>query len=83
MTEEEIEQGIKDLLADVMRVDPQEITMETNFVEDLKADSMDQFFLIDGIQEKFGVNVADEDARQIQTMADAVKFVKEHLPEGK
>jgi acyl carrier protein len=83
MTEEEIEQGIKDLLADVMRVDPQEITMETNFVEDLKADSMDQFFLIDGIQEKFGVNVADEDARQIQTMADAVEFVKGHLPEGK
>ncbi len=47
--------------------------LETRFIEDLKADSMDQFFLIDGFCEKFDINISDEDARTIQSVGDAVK----------
>ena len=44
---------VRDVIVDVLKVEPTEIKAETRFVEDLKADSMDQFFLIDGFCEKF------------------------------
>ena len=62
---------VKAVIADVLKIDSNEITMESRFIEDLKADSMDQFFLIDGFCEKFDLNISDEDARQIRTVADA------------
>jgi len=51
--------------------------MDTRFIEDLKADSMDQFFLIDGFCEKFDITISDETARSIRTVGDAVKVVDE------
>lgn len=70
--------GVKDVIAEVMKIDEKEITPETRFIEDLKADSMDQFFLIDGLCEKFNLEISDEDARKIQTVADAVKYIEAH-----
>jgi acyl carrier protein len=69
---------VKAVIADVLKIDSNEITMESRFIEDLKADSMDQFFLIDGFCEKFDLNISDEDARQIRTVADAVKYIDSH-----
>jgi acyl carrier protein len=69
---------VKEVIADVMKIDTQNITPETRFIEDLKADSMDQFFLIDGLCEKFDMTISDEDAREIKTVADAVKYVDAH-----
>lgn len=69
---------VKAVIADVLKIDGSEITMESRFIEDLKADSMDQFFLIDGFCEKFDLNISDEDARQIRTVADAVKYIDSH-----
>lgn len=69
---------VKAVIADVLKIDSNEITMESRFIEDLKADSMDQFFLIDGFCEKFDLNISDEDARQIRTVADAVKYIDGH-----
>jgi acyl carrier protein len=69
---------VKAVIADVLKVDTSEITPETRFVEDLKADSMDQFFLIDGFCEKFSLTINDEDARQIKTVSDAVKYIDTH-----
>jgi acyl carrier protein len=60
---------------DVLKIDGDDITLETRFIEDLKADSMDQFFLIDGFCEKFDINISDEDARIIQSVGDAVKAI--------
>ena len=71
-------QMVKEVIADVMRVDIDTITPETNFIEDLKADSMDQFFLVDGFCEKFSININDEDARQIKTVSDAVNYIENH-----
>ncbi|NTU75216.1 MAG: acyl carrier protein [Anaerolineaceae bacterium] len=70
--------GVKAVIVDVLKVDEAEIKSETRFVEDLKADSMDLFFLIDGLTEKFGVPISDEDARTIRTVGEAVKFIDEH-----
>ena len=69
---------VSEVIVEVLKVDASEIKEDTRFVEDLKADSMDQFFLIDGLCEKFEININDEDARTIRTVADAVKYVDTH-----
>jgi len=67
--------AVKEVIIDVMKIDGSAVDMETRFIEDLKADSMDQFFLIDGFCEKFDINISDEDARKIKTVKDAVEFI--------
>jgi acyl carrier protein len=69
---------VKAVIVDVLKIDVNEIKPETRFVEDLKADSMDQFFLIDGFCEKFNLTINDEDARQIKTVNDAVSYIDTH-----
>jgi acyl carrier protein len=69
---------IKKVICDVLRIDGSGITMETRFIEDLKADSMDQFFLIDGFSEKYNVAISDDDARSIKTVGDAVRYFDAH-----
>ena len=67
---------VKEVIVDVLKVDGEEVEPETRFIEDLKADSMDQFFLIDGFCEKFDITISDEDAREIQTVQDAVVYIE-------
>lgn len=70
---------VKAIIVDVLKVDESEVTMETRFIEDLKADSMDQFFLIDGFSEKFDMEIPDDSARQIKTVGDAVSYIEANL----
>ncbi len=70
---------VKEVVKDVLKIDGDDINMETRFIEDLKADSMDQFFLIDGFCEKFDINITDEAARNIHTVGDAVQAIEEAL----
>ncbi len=70
---------VKEVVKDVLKIDGDDITLETRFIEDLKADSMDQFFLIDGFCDKFDINITDEAARSIHTVGDAVKAIEEVL----
>lgn len=79
MHENEVFDKVKEVISDVLKIDSKDIKPETRFVEDLKADSMDQFFLVDGLCEKFNINITDEYARKIQSVADAVKAVEEVL----
>jgi acyl carrier protein len=69
---------VKSVIVEVLKIDGANITTETKFIEDLKADSMDQFFLIDGFCEKFDMAISDEDARTIKSVADAVKYIDTH-----
>ncbi len=68
-------EGVKAVIVEVLKVDESDVKPETRFVEDLKADSMDLFFLIDGLSEKFGVAISDEDAQKITTVGDAVTYL--------
>ena len=70
---------IKAVISDVMKIDADTITAETRFIEDLKADSMDQFFLIDGLCEKFDLTIPDEDAREILTVGNAITYIEKAL----
>jgi len=69
---------VSEVIVEVLKVDASDVKEDSRFVEDLKADSMDQFFLIDGFCEKFDLNINDEDARSIKTVADAVKYIDTH-----
>jgi acyl carrier protein len=69
---------VKSVIVDVLKIDASNITSETRFIEDLKADSMDQFFLIDGFCEKFDLAISDEDARTIRSVGDAVSYIDTH-----
>ncbi|RJQ40090.1 MAG: acyl carrier protein [Anaerolineaceae bacterium] len=72
----DVMKGVKEVIMDVLKVDEKDISLDTSFVDDLKADSMDQFFLIDGLCEKFDLSISDEDARNIKTVKDAVEFIE-------
>ncbi len=73
---------VKALIMEVIKPKGEiEITSETRFIEDLKADSMDQFFLVDGLCEKFDINIPDEAAIEIRTVGDAVAAVDKLLAE--
>ncbi|MDP2964692.1 MAG: acyl carrier protein [Pelolinea sp.] len=72
----DILKGVKEVIVDVLKIDEKDISLETKFIEDLKADSMDQFFLIDGFCEKFDMSISDEDARNIKSVKDAVDYIE-------
>lgn len=70
---------LKKIIAEVLNVDEEEITMETTFVDDLGADSLDIFQIIMGIEEEFDIEIANEDAEHIVNVSDAVEEIKNAL----
>ena len=67
---------LKKVIADVLNVDPDEITMETTCADDLGADSLDVFQIIMGIEEEFDIEVPPEEAEKIYTVEEAVTLIK-------
>lgn len=67
---------LQKIIAEVLNVDADEITMETTFVDDLGADSLDIFQIIMGIEEEFDIEIANEAAENIVTVGDAVDQIK-------
>ena len=67
---------LQEIIAEVLNVDPEEITMDTTFVEDLGADYLDVFQIIMGIEEEFDIEISNEDAEKIVTVGDAVEQIK-------
>lgn len=70
---------LKQIIAEVLNVDEDEISMETTFVDDLGADSLDIFQIIMGIEEEFDIEIKNEEAENIVTVADAVEQIKNAL----
>ncbi|EOT24035.1 acyl carrier protein [Lachnospiraceae bacterium KK002] len=67
---------LKKIIAEVLNVDVEEITMDTTFVDDLGADSLDIFQIIMGLEEEFDIEIANEEAEKIVTVGDAVEQIK-------
>ena len=67
---------MKKIIAEVLNVDPDEITMETTFQDDLGADSLDVYQIIMGIEEEFDIEIPAETAEQVTTVEDAVEMIK-------
>ena len=67
---------LQEIIADVLNVETDDITMETTFVDDLGADSLDIFQIIMGIEETFDIEIDNEDAEKIMTVGAAVEQIK-------
>ena len=70
---------IQKIIREVLGVDEDSITMETTFVDDLGADSLDVFQIIMALEEEFDIEIANEDAEKIVTVSDAVEQIKSAL----
>ena len=70
---------LKKVIAEVLSVDPEEITMDTTFVDDLGADSLDVFQIIMGLEEEFDIEIAPEKAEKITTVGEAVELIKNEV----
>ena len=72
-------QKLKEIIVDVLNVDADDIKMETTFVDDLGADSLDIFQIIMGIEEAFDVEIENEEAEKIVTVGDAGEQIKKAM----
>jgi acyl carrier protein len=80
MTREQVFELVRDHLADELDLDPQKIGEETRFKEDLEADSLDLYTLVQELEDTYGVRIEDEQAAAILTVGAAVDFVLTHAP---
>ena len=79
MDEKVIEEKVIGIVAEQMGVDKGEINRDTHFVNDLNADSLDTVELVMEFEDEFETSIPDEDAEKIQTVGQAIDFIKEHL----
>ena len=70
---------LQQIIAEVLNVDADEITMDTTFVDDLGADSLEVFQIIMGIEEEFDIEIPNEAAEKIVSVGDAVEAIKSAL----
>jgi len=67
---------LKNVIAEVLNVDPDEISLDSKFVDDLGADSLDVYQIIMGIEEEFDIEIPTEQAEKITTVEEAVEMIK-------
>ena len=75
MNREEVERVVKDIVVEQLGVDKNAVTEGASFVDDLGADSLDTVELVMAFEEKFGLEIPDEDAEKIRTVGEAVDYI--------
>ena len=82
MTRDEVLELIREHLADELDLDPGRIQESTHFRDDLSADSLDLYTLVQELEDQYGVKMSDEEAARIHTVAQAIDFVLANDPSG-
>jgi len=77
-TEPSIEEKVNEIIVKQMGVNKEQVKPETSFINDLGADSLDTGELVMELEDAFDINIPDEDAEKIQTVGDAINYIKEH-----
>ncbi|HET9986387.1 MAG TPA: acyl carrier protein [Longimicrobiales bacterium] len=72
-----VAEKVKEIIVNELGVEPEKVTDEASFVEDLGADSLDTVELVMAFEEEFGIEIPDEDAEKLQTVGDAVNYLRE------
>lgn len=75
---DEIETKVIEIVSEQMGVDKGEITRDTHFINDLNADSLDTVELVMEFEDEFELSIPDEDAEKIQTVGQAIDYIREH-----
>jgi acyl carrier protein len=73
-----VEERLKEIIIKQFGEGEKPVTLETSFVNDLEADSLDIVELVMELEDEFDVSIPDEDAEKMQTVGDAVKYINEH-----
>ena len=81
MTPETIFKTMQDLIAEQFAIDADEVTMDSSFVDDLGADSLDVVDLLMSIEDEFEIEVPDEEIENIKTVGDIVKYIENKVEE--
>lgn len=79
MSTDSIFESVRNILVDQLGVDVDMVTMESNFIDDLNADSLDIVELVMAMEQEFGISIPDEEAERIKTVGDAVDFIKANV----
>jgi acyl carrier protein len=74
---EPTEARVREIIVNELGVEPDKVTDEASFVEDLGADSLDTVELVMAFEEEFGVDIPDEDAEQMRTVGDAINYLRQ------
>ncbi len=77
---ESLQAKVKQIIVDQLGVDANEVTDAASFVDDLGADSLDTVELVMAFEEEFDVEIPDEDAEKLQTVGQALEYLKDKLP---
>ena len=72
-----IEEKVKDIIVEQLGVNPEQVTPQAKFIEDLGADSLDTVELVMAFEEEFNVEVPDEEAEKLQTVGDVIKYIED------
>ena len=73
-----IEERVRDLIVEQLRVNVEQVTTDASFVDDLGADSLDTVELVMAFEEEFGIDIPDEDAEKMGSVKDAISYLDEH-----
>ena len=76
MADDEILRKVRDIVCEQLNVTAEKVAMETSFVNDLGADSLDTVELVMEFEDEFDINIPDEDAEKIKTVGEAVNYIK-------
>lgn len=77
MAEKSVEDRVKEIIVEQLGVNPDQVTPEAKFIEDLGADSLDTVELVMAFEEEFGAEIPDEDAEKLQSVGDVIKYIEE------
>lgn len=69
---------VKEIIINELGVDPEKVSAEASFVDDLGADSLDTVELVMAFEEEFTIDISDEDAEQMKTVGDAITYIDKH-----
>jgi acyl carrier protein len=73
------EERVRSIIVELLGVEPEKVTRDAHFREDLEADSLDLVELIMEFEQEFGGEISDEEAQQIETVGQAVDYLNEHM----
>jgi acyl carrier protein len=77
MAEKSVEQRVREIIVEQMDVNPDQVTLDAKFIEDLGADSLDVVELVMALEEEFGSEIPDEEAEKLLSVGDVVKYVED------
>ena len=79
MSSEEIFEKVRNIIVDLLQVSEDSVTLDSHFIDDLGADSLDLVELIMGIEEEFNIEIPDGEAEKVVTVGDVVEYIKENV----